>query len=207
MTDGESSTITALILMLSFKNVSQSLVLPTFHPVLILLNIKQNILTSPMKEKSHSSMAPVFSHWLRSSCLCPSLSDAVCIWVERVMKGILAPPCLFLVWSTRSIADWLKPPDTWFLLDFIKPEFLLLRVSAPICICTSACVCLCSLFPLFHYLIYMSLCLASSPLKTLARCIIMWDEILPNTEWLRSNIPQVRKYARMNSIIETYFLA
>lgn len=50
MTGGESSTITALTLMLSFKNVSQSVVLPTFHPVLVLLNIKQNILTSPMKE-------------------------------------------------------------------------------------------------------------------------------------------------------------
>uniref|UniRef100_A0A3B5Q131 Anaphase promoting complex subunit 1 n=1 Tax=Xiphophorus maculatus TaxID=8083 RepID=A0A3B5Q131_XIPMA len=30
-------------------------------------------------------------------------------------------------------------------------------------------------------------------LTTLARCIIMWDEILPNTEWVKSNIPQVRK--------------
>lgn len=29
---------------------------------------------------------------------------------------------------SRSIADWLKAPDTMFLLDFIKPEFLLLRV-------------------------------------------------------------------------------
>lgn len=31
----------------------------------------------------------------------------------------------------RSIADWLKAPDTMFLLDFIKPEFLLLRVRGP----------------------------------------------------------------------------
>lgn len=28
----------------------------------------------------------------------------------------------------RSIADWLKAPDTMYLLDFVKPEFLLLRV-------------------------------------------------------------------------------
>uniref|UniRef100_A0A3Q3R8Z7 Uncharacterized protein n=1 Tax=Monopterus albus TaxID=43700 RepID=A0A3Q3R8Z7_MONAL len=66
----------------------------------------------------------------------------------------LALAMIYLKTNNRSIADWLKPPDTWFLLDFIKPEFLLLR--------------------------------------TLARCIIMWDEILPNTEWVRSNIPQVR---------------
>uniref|UniRef100_A0A8D3DZY2 Anaphase-promoting complex subunit 1 n=1 Tax=Scophthalmus maximus TaxID=52904 RepID=A0A8D3DZY2_SCOMX len=67
----------------------------------------------------------------------------------------LALAMIYLKTNNRSIADWLKPPDTWFLLDFIKPEFLLLR--------------------------------------TLARCIIMWDEILPNTEWVKSNIPQVRK--------------
>uniref|UniRef100_A0A3Q3B1W3 Anaphase promoting complex subunit 1 n=1 Tax=Kryptolebias marmoratus TaxID=37003 RepID=A0A3Q3B1W3_KRYMA len=65
----------------------------------------------------------------------------------------LALAMIYLKTNNRSIADWLKPPDTWFLLDFIKPEFLLLR--------------------------------------TLARCIIMWDEILPNTEWVKSNIPQV----------------
>ncbi|XP_077960460.1 anaphase-promoting complex subunit 1 isoform X3 [Gasterosteus aculeatus] len=67
----------------------------------------------------------------------------------------LALAMIYLKTNNRSIADWLKPPDTWFLLDFIKPEFLLLR--------------------------------------TLARCIIMWDEILPNTEWVKSNIPQIMR--------------
>ncbi|KAM4592171.1 anaphase-promoting complex subunit 1 isoform 1-T1 [Odontesthes bonariensis] len=67
----------------------------------------------------------------------------------------LALAMIYLKTNNRSIADWLKPPDTWFLLDFIKPEFLLLR--------------------------------------TLARCIIMWDEILPNTEWVESNIPQIMR--------------
>lgn len=62
---------------------------------------------------------------------------------------------IYLKTNNRSIADWLKPPDTWFLLDFIKPEFLLLR--------------------------------------TLARCIIMWDDILPNTEWVKSNTPQIMR--------------
>uniref|UniRef100_A0A672FSP0 Anaphase-promoting complex subunit 1 n=1 Tax=Salarias fasciatus TaxID=181472 RepID=A0A672FSP0_SALFA len=74
----------------------------------------------------------------------------------------LALAMIYLKTNNRSIADWLKPPDTWFLLDFIKPEFLLLR--------------------------------------TLARCIIMWDEILPNTEWVKSNIPQVRKYTSIHTL-------
>jgi hypothetical protein len=30
--------------------------------------------------------------------------------------------------ANRSIADWLRAPDTMYLLDFVKPEFLLLRV-------------------------------------------------------------------------------
>ncbi|XP_063048013.1 anaphase-promoting complex subunit 1 isoform X2 [Engraulis encrasicolus] len=65
----------------------------------------------------------------------------------------LALAMIYLKTNNRSIADWLKAPDTMFLLDFIKPEFLLLR--------------------------------------TLARCIIMWDEILPNAEWVNSNVPQI----------------
>ncbi|XP_041922218.1 anaphase-promoting complex subunit 1 isoform X2 [Alosa sapidissima] len=65
----------------------------------------------------------------------------------------LALAMIYLKTNNRSIADWLRAPDTMFLLDFIKPEFLLLR--------------------------------------TLARCIIMWDEILPNAEWVGSNVPQI----------------
>uniref|UniRef100_A0AAY4C5Y8 Anaphase-promoting complex subunit 1 n=1 Tax=Denticeps clupeoides TaxID=299321 RepID=A0AAY4C5Y8_9TELE len=65
----------------------------------------------------------------------------------------LALAMIYLKTNNRSIADWLKAPDTMFLLDFIKPEFLLLR--------------------------------------TLARCLIMWDDILPNAEWVNSNVPQI----------------
>ncbi|KAG7280265.1 hypothetical protein CRUP_026806 [Coryphaenoides rupestris] len=65
----------------------------------------------------------------------------------------LALAMIYLKTNNRSIADWLKAPDTMFLLDFIKPEFLLLR--------------------------------------SLARCIIMWDEILPDADWVRSNVPQI----------------
>ncbi|XP_069035969.1 anaphase-promoting complex subunit 1 [Lepisosteus oculatus] len=65
----------------------------------------------------------------------------------------LALAMIYLKTNNRSIADWLRAPDTMFLLDFIKPEFLLLR--------------------------------------TLARCLIMWEEILPNSEWINSNVPQI----------------
>lgn len=65
----------------------------------------------------------------------------------------LALAMIYLKTNNRSIADWLKAPDTMFLLDFIKPEFLLLR--------------------------------------TLARCIIMWDEILPDADWVSSNVPKI----------------
>lgn len=42
---------------------------------------------------------------------------------------ILSSPKDYCYSSTnRSIADWLRAPDTMYLLDFVKPEFLLLRV-------------------------------------------------------------------------------
>ncbi|XP_061086236.1 anaphase-promoting complex subunit 1-like, partial [Conger conger] len=65
----------------------------------------------------------------------------------------LALAMIYLKTNNRSIADWLQAPDTMFLLDFIKPEFLLLR--------------------------------------TLARCLIMWEEIKPETDWVTSNVPKI----------------
>ncbi|KAB1256695.1 Anaphase-promoting complex subunit 1 [Camelus dromedarius] len=76
----------------------------------------------------------------------------------------LALAMIYLKTNNRSIADWLRAPDTMYLLDFVKPEFLLLR--------------------------------------TLARCLILWDDILPNSKWVDSNVPQetVEKIIRENSI-------
>ncbi|XP_063299741.1 anaphase-promoting complex subunit 1 isoform X2 [Pelobates fuscus] len=65
----------------------------------------------------------------------------------------LALAMIYLKTNNRSIADWLRAPDTMYLLDFVKPEFLLLR--------------------------------------TLARCLILWDDILPNANWVNSNVPQI----------------
>ncbi|GAA6069291.1 anaphase-promoting complex subunit 1 isoform X1 [Tachysurus ichikawai] len=47
----------------------------------------------------------------------------------------LALAMIYLKTNNRSIADWLKAPDTMFLLDFIKPEFLLLRVRRRVQMC------------------------------------------------------------------------
>uniref|UniRef100_A0A8C5QUZ9 Anaphase-promoting complex subunit 1 n=1 Tax=Leptobrachium leishanense TaxID=445787 RepID=A0A8C5QUZ9_9ANUR len=65
----------------------------------------------------------------------------------------LALAMIYLKTNNRSIADWLRAPDTMYLLDFVKPEFLLLR--------------------------------------TLARCLILWDDILPNANWVNGNVPQI----------------
>ncbi|EPY82028.1 hypothetical protein CB1_000688016 [Camelus ferus] len=40
----------------------------------------------------------------------------------------LALAMIYLKTNNRSIADWLRAPDTMYLLDFVKPEFLLLRI-------------------------------------------------------------------------------
>uniref|UniRef100_A0A7M4F1M5 Anaphase-promoting complex subunit 1 n=1 Tax=Crocodylus porosus TaxID=8502 RepID=A0A7M4F1M5_CROPO len=71
----------------------------------------------------------------------------------------LALAMIYLKTNNRSIADWLRAPDTMYLLDFVKPEFLLLRA--------------------------------------LARCLILWDDILPDSKWVDSNVPQI---IRENSI-------
>ncbi|XP_072103052.1 anaphase-promoting complex subunit 1 isoform X1 [Mobula birostris] len=65
----------------------------------------------------------------------------------------LALALLYLKTNNRSIADWLRVPDTQYLLDFVKPEFLLMR--------------------------------------TLARGLIMWDEIKPSPAWINSNVPPI----------------
>ncbi|XP_042188990.1 anaphase-promoting complex subunit 1 [Callorhinchus milii] len=71
----------------------------------------------------------------------------------------LALALLYLKTNNRSIADWLRAPDTQYLLDFVKPEFLLMR--------------------------------------TLARGLIMWDEIKPNPTWINSNVPPI---VRQNNV-------
>jgi len=53
--------------------------------------------------------------------------------------------------GNRSVAAWMKAPDTIFLLDFVRPDFLMLR--------------------------------------TLARGLILWDDIEPTLSWIESHVP------------------
>lgn len=56
-----------------------------------------------------------------SNCPAVGCAEVWNCWDVTWNPFSFAMPC-------RSIADWLKAPDTMYLLDFVKPEFLLLRV-------------------------------------------------------------------------------
>lgn len=59
---------------------------------------------------------------------------------------------LLFLFHFRAVADWMKAPDTQYILDIICPDFILLR--------------------------------------TLARGLILFDDIIPTVEWVESHIPE-----------------
>ncbi|KAG8231158.1 hypothetical protein J437_LFUL011827 [Ladona fulva] len=60
--------------------------------------------------------------------------------------------------GNRAVADWMEAADTQYLLDFVRPDFLILR--------------------------------------TVARGLILWNEVYPTSNWIESQIPQsIRVYA------------
>ncbi|XP_071832099.1 anaphase-promoting complex subunit 1-like isoform X2 [Apostichopus japonicus] len=70
----------------------------------------------------------------------------------------LALGLMFLQTGNKAVAQWLAVPETPYLLEFVKPDFLLLR--------------------------------------TLSRGLVLWDDIRPTEDWIKSNIPKVvQKYA------------
>lgn len=40
----------------------------------------------------------------------------------------LALGLMYLGTGNKAIADWMAPPETQFLLDFVRPDFLMLRI-------------------------------------------------------------------------------
>ncbi|XP_071453561.1 anaphase-promoting complex subunit 1 [Hetaerina americana] len=59
--------------------------------------------------------------------------------------------------GNRAVADWMKAPDTQYLLDFVRPDFLILR--------------------------------------TVARGLILWNEVYPTSNWVEAQIPDsIRPY-------------
>ncbi|XP_069677644.1 anaphase-promoting complex subunit 1 isoform X2 [Periplaneta americana] len=67
----------------------------------------------------------------------------------------LALGMMYFNTGNRAVADWMKAPDTQYLLDFVRPDFLLLRI--------------------------------------VARSLILWNDILPTSEWVESNLPDTIK--------------
>ena len=53
--------------------------------------------------------------------------------------------------NNARVAAWLDVPDSRFLLEFVRPDFLMLR--------------------------------------TLAKGLILWDQIVPDLEWIQSHVP------------------
>lgn len=40
----------------------------------------------------------------------------------------LALGLMYLGTSNKTLADWMTPPETEYLLDFVRPDFLMLRI-------------------------------------------------------------------------------
>lgn len=44
--------------------------------------------------------------------------------------AMLALGLMYLGTGNKAVADWMAPPQTQYLLDFVRPDFLLLRILA-----------------------------------------------------------------------------
>ena len=64
----------------------------------------------------------------------------------------LALGLMFFRSGNRNVAAWMEAPDSQFLLEFVRPDFLMLR--------------------------------------TLAKGLILWDDITPTSDWIESHIPK-----------------
>ncbi|KAK3580765.1 hypothetical protein CHS0354_023054 [Potamilus streckersoni] len=70
----------------------------------------------------------------------------------------LALGMLYFNTSNSSVSEWLQVPDSQFMLDQVRPDFLMLR--------------------------------------TLSRGLVMWDQVMPTFDYIKSNIPEILiKYA------------
>ena len=64
----------------------------------------------------------------------------------------LALGLMFFRSGNRNIAAWMDAPDSQFLLEFVRPDFLMLR--------------------------------------TLAKGLILWEDITPTSDWIDSHVPK-----------------
>lgn len=91
--------------------------------------------------------------------------------------------------SNSAVIDWLRVPDTQFMLDQVRPDFLMLRVC---------------LFPTKQVIKKMAINLIIlieiyfillmnifECFQTISRGLVSWDFVVPSFEWIKSMIPQV----------------
>ncbi|KAH8287008.1 hypothetical protein KR054_000545 [Drosophila jambulina] len=77
----------------------------------------------------------------------------------------LALGLMFFNSGNTAIAEWMQPPDSRYLLDMVRPDFLLLR--------------------------------------TIARGLILWQDVRPDNEWFQAQFPQaLRVHLRLSSLDE-----
>nr|CAD7590064.1 unnamed protein product [Timema genevievae] len=88
--------------------------------------------------------------YFNSGNVCDNVSGSPASVSER-SKASLMPELPILV-TSGAVAEWMKSPDTQYLLDFVRPDFLLLRI--------------------------------------VSRALILWDDIMPTSSWVESNVPQ-----------------
>ncbi|XP_012512213.1 PREDICTED: anaphase-promoting complex subunit 1 [Propithecus coquereli] len=80
-----------------------------------------------MNDMNHEVMSLIWSEDLRVQDVRRLLQSAHPVRVNVVQYPELSDHEFIEEKENRSIADWLRAPDTMYLLDFVKPEFLLLR--------------------------------------------------------------------------------
>lgn len=56
-------------------------------------------------------------------------SSQLCVFFLKKSYLIQTLHIIYFILLFRAIAEWMTAPDTQFLLDMVRPDFLLLRVS------------------------------------------------------------------------------
>lgn len=90
----------------------------------------------------------------RDKYKCPSyqIKEGDCVNIDVTAPGAtLALGMIYFRSNNKAIAEWMIAPNTPYLLDQVRPDFLLLR--------------------------------------TVALGLIMWDGVVPSSEWIESHVP------------------
>lgn len=81
------------------------------------------------------------------------VQEGDCINIDVTSPGAtLALGLMFFRSGNERVASWLEAPESRFLLEFVRPDFLMLRM--------------------------------------LARGLIMWDSIVPTSDWIQDHVPK-----------------